>query len=40
MINFTKEPSNAHKKTLKEDILQETTERFMEKILDMVHKNV
>jgi hypothetical protein len=36
MINSTKEPSNAHKNILKEEILQEITENFMEKILDMV----
>jgi cell division ATPase FtsA len=40
MINDTKEPSNAHKNTLKEEILQEITENFMEKILDMVNQNV
>jgi hypothetical protein len=31
MINNTKEPSNAHKNILKEEILQEITENFMEK---------
>jgi hypothetical protein len=40
MINDTKEPSNAHRNTLKEEILQEITEDFMEKILDMVKQNV
>jgi hypothetical protein len=40
MINNTKEPSNAHKNTLKEEILQEITENFMEKILDMINQNV
>jgi hypothetical protein len=40
MINYTKEPSNAHKNTLKEEILQEITEKFMEKIIDMVNQNV
>jgi methionyl-tRNA synthetase len=40
MINDTKEPSNAHKNTLKEEILQEITENFMEKILHMVNQNV
>jgi cell division ATPase FtsA len=39
-INDTKEPSNAHKNILKEEILQEITENFMEKILDMVNQNV
>jgi hypothetical protein len=36
MINVTKEPSNAHKNSLKKEI----TENFMEKILDMVNQNV
>jgi 5'-deoxynucleotidase YfbR-like HD superfamily hydrolase len=36
MINVTKELMDAHKKTLKEEI----SEKFMEKILDMVNKNV
>jgi hypothetical protein len=36
MINVTKELSNAHKKTLKEEI----SEKFMGKILDMVNQNV
>jgi hypothetical protein len=40
MMNNTKEPSNAHKNTLKEEILQEITENFMEKILDMDNQNV
>jgi hypothetical protein len=35
-INDTKEPNNAHKNTLKEEILKEITENFMEKILDMI----
>jgi hypothetical protein len=35
-INGTKEHSDAHKNTLKEEI----TENFMEKILDMVNQNV
>jgi hypothetical protein len=39
-INDTKEPSNAHKNTLKEEIFQEITENFMEKMLDMVNQNV
>jgi hypothetical protein len=39
-INDTKEPSNACKNTLKEDFLQEITENFIEKILDMVNQNV
>jgi CHASE3 domain sensor protein len=39
-INETKEPINAHKNTIKEEILQIVTENFTEKILDMVNKNV
>jgi hypothetical protein len=39
MINATKEPSDAHRNTFKEEILQEITEKFMEKILDMVNQN-
>jgi Zn-finger protein len=39
-INDTKEPNGIHKKTLKEEILEETSEKFMEKILDMVNQNV
>jgi hypothetical protein len=40
MINDTKEPSHVHKNTLNEEILQEITENFMEKILAMVNQNV
>jgi hypothetical protein len=40
MINDTKEPSDPHKNTFKEEILQEITENFMEKILHMVNQNV
>jgi hypothetical protein len=36
MINATKEFSDAHQKALKEEI----SEKFMEKILDMVNWNV
>jgi hypothetical protein len=39
-INDTKKPSNVHKNSLKEEILQIITENFMEKILDMVNQNV
>jgi hypothetical protein len=39
-INDTKEPSNAHRNILKEEILQEITENFMEKILEVVNQNV
>jgi hypothetical protein len=40
MISVTKESSDAHKKNLKEEILKEITEKFMEKILDMVKQKV
>jgi hypothetical protein len=40
VINDAKEPSNAHKNTFKEEILQEITENFLEKIPDMVNQNV
>jgi hypothetical protein len=36
MVNDTKEPSNAHENTLKEEI----TENFIEKVLDVVNQNV
>jgi replication fork clamp-binding protein CrfC len=36
MINVTKELSNAHKKNHKEEI----SEKYMEKLLDMVNQNV
>jgi hypothetical protein len=39
-INFTKEPSDNHMKTLKEEILEQISEKFMEKILDMANQNV
>jgi hypothetical protein len=35
MINVIKEPSDTHIKTIKEEILENITEKFMEKILDM-----
>jgi hypothetical protein len=38
--NDTKEPSDAHKNILKEEILQVITENFMEKILDAVNQSV
>jgi cell division ATPase FtsA len=40
MTNDTKEPSDAHKNTFKEEILQEITENLMEKTLDVVKQNV
>jgi hypothetical protein len=39
-INYTKESNEAHKNTLKEEILQVINENFIEMILDMVHQNV
>jgi hypothetical protein len=39
-INYAKEPKEAHKNTLKEEILQEITENFMEMLLDKVKQNV
>jgi histidinol-phosphate/aromatic aminotransferase/cobyric acid decarboxylase-like protein len=38
--NYAKEPSEAHKNTLKEEILQVITEDFIETIMDMVNQNV
>jgi DNA-binding transcriptional regulator WhiA len=40
MLHDTEEPSDAHKNILKEEMLQEITQNFMEKILDMVKQNV
>jgi hypothetical protein len=39
-INDTKEQNNAHKNSLREEILQVITENFMEMILDTVNQNV
>jgi DNA-binding protein YbaB len=39
-INCAKEPNEAHKNTLKEEILQEITENFKEMLLDMVNQNI
>jgi hypothetical protein len=39
-INYLKEPKETHKNTLKEEILQEITENFMEMSLDKVNQNV
>jgi hypothetical protein len=39
-INYAKEPNEAHKNNLKEEILQVINENFIEIILDMVHQNV
>jgi hypothetical protein len=35
-VNKTKEPNDAQKNTIKEEILQVITENFMEMLLDMV----
>jgi hypothetical protein len=40
MINVSMQPSDAHKITLKEEILEEITKKLMEKILDTVNQNV
>jgi hypothetical protein len=40
MINYTKEPNEAHQNNLKEEILQVITENFMELLLNMVNQNV
>jgi hypothetical protein len=39
-INDAKEPNEAHKNNLKEDILQILNKTFIEMILDMVKQNV
>jgi hypothetical protein len=39
-INYTKEPNEAHKNTLKKEILQVINENFIEMLLDMVNQNV
>jgi vacuolar-type H+-ATPase subunit I/STV1 len=39
-INYAKEPNEAHKNTLKEEILQVINENFIEMILDMVNQNL
>jgi Ni,Fe-hydrogenase I large subunit len=39
-INYAKGPNEAHKSNLKEDILQELNENFIEMILDRVSQNV
>jgi hypothetical protein len=38
MINVTNEPSDAYKKSLKEEIMEKVTEKLMEKILDTVNQ--
>jgi hypothetical protein len=39
-INYVKKPNEAHKNTLKEEILQVINENFIEMMLDMVNQNV
>jgi hypothetical protein len=39
-INYAKEPNEAHKNTLKEEIQQVINKNFIEMILDMVNQNV
>jgi chromosome segregation ATPase len=39
-INYAKEPNEAHKNNLKEDILQVLNDNFIAMILDMVNQNV
>jgi hypothetical protein len=39
-INYTKEPNEAHKNAMKEEILQVINENFIEMLLDMVNQNV
>jgi hypothetical protein len=39
-IYYPKEPNKAHKNILKEEILQEITENFMEMLLDIVNQNI
>jgi hypothetical protein len=39
-INYTKEPNEAHKNILKEELLQVINKNFIEMLLDMVNQNV
>jgi hypothetical protein len=39
-ISYAKEPNEAHKNNLKEEILQVLNENFIEMILDMVNQNL
>jgi hypothetical protein len=39
-VNYTKEPNEAHKNNLKEEILQAINENFIEMILDMVNQSI
>jgi hypothetical protein len=38
--NYTKQPNEAHKNILKEEILQLVNDNFIEMILDMVKQNI
>jgi hypothetical protein len=38
-INYTKEPNEAHKNNLKEEILQVLNENFIQMVLHMVNQN-
>jgi methionyl-tRNA synthetase len=39
-INNPKEPNEAHKNTLKEEILQVVNENLIDRLLDMVNQNI
>jgi hypothetical protein len=39
-INYAKEANKAHKNILKEEIMQEINENFIEKLLDMVNQEI
>jgi hypothetical protein len=39
-INYTKEPNEAHKNNLKEEILQVIIKNFIEMFLDLVNQNI
>jgi hypothetical protein len=39
-INYTKDPNEAHKNTLTEEILEVINENFIEMLLDVVNQNV
>jgi hypothetical protein len=39
-VNYAKEPNEAHKNNLKEEIIQVINENFIEMILGMVNQNV
>jgi uncharacterized protein YdeI (BOF family) len=40
MINDTKEPKDGHRNILKEEILQEITKNFVEKVLEVINQNI